>query len=169
MKTSKLFIFLLSVIIITFSSCGDDDDNYIDISSSNDIVGSWEITKVTFDIEGKNKEVVNAFKQYMKEFGNDYKGTYTFNTDGTFESIEMALGETIEESGTYKVSNSTIYAKEDGTGMEIAYKAAILNGSLVLISDGTDLIEKELNKQGMSLSDLQITKIGARLTLSKKG
>lgn len=169
MNVNKLFLVLFSFILfIGFSSCGDDDDKYVDISSANDIIGTWQITKATFEVEGKNKNAVSALKQSLKPLENDYKGTYTFNSDGTFESKETALNETHLEHGTYTVSNSTIYMYEESTGIRVTCKAAMLNGSLVLIFDGTDLVEEELNKEGMSLSQLQITKIAVRMTFSRK-
>lgn len=112
---------LLSLIIISFTSCSDDD-----LGSSSDLVGSWKLTSSHFYMK-LNGEVV------YDEEGEDVGEVITFNSDGTIYNdgevaewsyedgkIRLEYGEEVEYVPVKTLTSSKleieIYEKETDDG-----------------------------------------------------
>lgn len=112
---------LLSLIIISFTSCSDDD-----LGSSSDLVGSWKLTSCHFYMK-LNGEVV------YDEEGEDVGEVITFNSDGTIYNdgevaewsyedgkIRLEYGEEVEYVPVKTLTSSKleieIYEKETDDG-----------------------------------------------------
>ena len=68
MKKTKLVWFLFIFLFTTgFVSCGNnDEEEYVNLNNTKDLIGVWNINRASFDIAGKDKAIVNAIKNQLK-------------------------------------------------------------------------------------------------------
>jgi hypothetical protein len=92
----KKFVFLLLVLPLLNTACGEDDETFV---QQNYLVGKWEITK----IGSMNAQGAINYSNYVNDANCD-KDNYIFNSDLTFQKNDFVnLGTCTNQSitGTY--------------------------------------------------------------------
>ncbi|MDO7136708.1 lipocalin family protein [Algibacter lectus] len=138
MKTNTL-LFTVLILILTFSSCNDDEDSSTDPDFSNLIVGIWEI----------DKQLLN---DNNLDFEDECQAIETteFKMDGTFYITELdPVGEDCVEAnpslGNWTIQNSTItmnYSQVGDLTVDETYIFEILelsDSNLKIKTDSVDI------------------------------
>jgi hypothetical protein len=92
----KKFVFLLLVLPLLNTACGEDDETFV---QQNYLVGKWEITKTG----SMNAQGAINYSNYVNDANCD-KDNYIFNSDLTFQKNDFVnLGTCTNQSitGTY--------------------------------------------------------------------
>lgn len=111
----NFFFLLLCVSMVSFASCGDDDDNGPTVSMA-DIVGNWNVTMLS----SENEVVVANIGATTAYTTSNSTLTLTFNDDGSWTSggaftrTATLAGTPVDAmlngigSGTYTVNGGTV-------------------------------------------------------------
>lgn len=153
MKLNKLFFILLSVsVLVSFSSCGSDDDNF----SESDLFGTWGTTKVKASISTNNSRATKLINAFLSEFESEGQ-LFTFYEDGIYEEKDLSEYPYPYSSGTYRVKGNKLYLKEDGQPEEDMYVVSVSKNNLTMTANydpGIDLVEylwEELSAEEFNL------------------
>jgi len=105
-STVLIFILMLSLSLLMFSACGDDDPTGPGVDS---IVGVWKAETFTTSYGS----LTSPDSTEVIPFGTDtdFQFTLTINDDNTWSSVFVVLGITESDSGTWSVSGNTITIK----------------------------------------------------------
>lgn len=120
-KHNLIFFFTLVVTFALITSCEDKKDD--DDNNQNALVGTWELTKTTVDIEGFGTFTINA-----DEDNND---NLVISDDGTFSSTGEDEGESFSGNGTWTATNDKATFIGDGHTTVADYS---ISGSTLTIS-----------------------------------
>ena len=103
-STVLKFILMLSLSLLMFSACGDDDPTGPGVDS---IVGVWKaVTNTT-----SYGSLTSPDSTEVITFGTDMQFTMTINDDNTWSSVVVVSGETQSDSGTWSFSGNTVTFK----------------------------------------------------------
>lgn len=145
---------LLSIFIVSFTSCSSDDDNN---DQENLILGEWDASKFTmegtFIIEGNSVSfdgVANdlsgndiTFHQDNTVTGNsapfDMELNYVIN--GMPITMTQTMSSVMVHSGTWRKEGGFLYFKEAGSDEEVEYIIQTLNNSTLKITADQDNID----------------------------
>ena len=126
MKTSKLSMLLMGILLaLPFSSCSDDDDD--EGGSSSNIVGSWQSTS---DDEIDYYDPDNDDDEYYNPHFDDHL-FIIFYKDGTWEAAESGESENADDGAVYNTGTSRLHRYNYGTWSE-------KNGTITMISGYRD-------------------------------
>lgn len=108
-------LFVLSVFFFMFS-CGDDSPSEPKLVVDQNLVGTWELTKIITSVGSQNVELT------PEQAG--ISSTVTFNSDLTFSSISVdADSVRTEDTGTWGTLNGELTIKfSDGETKKSEYK-----------------------------------------------
>ena len=105
-STVLKLILMLSLSLLMFSACGDDDPTGPGVDS---IVGVWK--PLTSTIYYGSLTSPDSTDVSASGIDNDIQFTLTINDDNTWSSVFVFLGITESDSGTWSVSGNTITIK----------------------------------------------------------
>lgn len=131
----NLSIVFLVLISITFSSCGDDDENG---NNNTSIVGTWVLIRY---IDTNCSEPDDNGEQSVTCDDNDCT-TFIFNEDDTFQAIEIEDGMTLNNStGTYSINGNllTLTGVLSGFPINVAFEFSISDDLLTIVDNSADL------------------------------
>lgn len=166
------FILLCIGMVSSFSSCGDDDDNSIVITSEN-LAGTWDVSSLT----SENETLIVTGSTTTTNSSTPTALTITFNADGSwssagdFERTVVVLGnETLETvtgigSGTFTASGNIVTltgATNIGTSLNVVpfrVDAFTENVEVLLIAEEDDVVSVLGTETG--------TRFDARMTLER--
>lgn len=122
----RLFIALISVILLTYAC--SDDDNGSNTPSTDEIVGTWVMQNYEIKVAGQSSGLVDV---------SDTNLDVTFTEDGEFDGFLYNMqGTGYSGSGTYTLSDSKlIITDEDGEKTE--FTVSINGGNLKITSKET--------------------------------
>jgi len=106
-STVLKLILMLSLSLLLFSTCGDDDPTG---PATNELVGTWKFDKVTTyygSISTPDSTEVFASS-------SDFQITLTIKADNTWSIAAVFFGVTDNSSGTWSVSGNKLTIKETG-------------------------------------------------------
>ena len=102
------FILMLSLSLLMFSACGDDDPTG---PGTNELVGIWNAETNTIFYGS----ISSPDSTEVETFGGDVQVILTFMNENTFTLNVVVFGETIvSDSGTWSVSGNKITFKAPG-------------------------------------------------------
>ena len=118
----KLIVPIFAVLLGIFLSCEDKK-----AEEEDPLVGIWEMTKVTFTIEGTTVTI---------EADDQNNETYIFNENGTYSYSGEMDGEPDSGSGTWTATGNKLTLIEDGETIIIDY--SISGKTLTMSYSDTD-------------------------------
>ena len=104
-STVLKFILMLSLSLLIFSACGDDDPTGPGVDS---IVGVWKAVTSTTSYGS----LTSPDSTEVTTFGTDIQFTLTINDDNTWSVVFVVFGITESDSGTWSVSGNTLTIKD---------------------------------------------------------
>lgn len=125
-STFKIFTWILAVVVVSLTSCSDDEDPVIE--EANLVGGTWTYSRADAGNEIASA-LVDAFLQ---------GSTYTFSSDGTYEQLSTALGE-VSIDGTWEYDNATITLNAgDAITEEVWQVIELSTNTLAYINNSAD-------------------------------
>ncbi len=106
-STVLKLILMLSLSLLLFSACGDDDPTGPEADS---IVGVWKAETNTTSYGS----LTNPDSTEVTTFGSDISFTLTISADNTWTAVFVGFGLTDSSSGTWSLSGNTLTIKEPG-------------------------------------------------------
>ena len=109
----KLFFSVCAASLLLFSACSKDDDKDASEMSSTEIssmiVGTWQIIQEEWSYKEDGEKDSGVDKYAEGEW------TLTFNSDKTYTEteIEIASGETYEDTGSWRIEDNTLILDDD--------------------------------------------------------
>ena len=109
----KLFFSVCAASLLLFSACSKDDDKDVSEMSSTEIssmiVGTWQIIQEEWSGKEDGEKYSDVYKYAEGEW------TLTFNSDKTYTEteIEIASGETYEDTGSWRIEDNTLILDDD--------------------------------------------------------
>lgn len=137
----KKIVILIGAIILTFSSCGSDDDSSSTIGSIQDpIVGTWKYNAYFED--GVEQSLDNCVDQEVLIFSSDRSYSakyYSENSSNVCELSETIDGSWISDNN----SNYTINADSEFTTYNISFQANTFSYEDSYLDSEDNIIETE--------------------------
>ncbi|MEM1357245.1 MAG: hypothetical protein AAGF89_03560 [Bacteroidota bacterium] len=174
MRTTFFFLLFMSLFLI--SSCGGDDDSPPILITSEDIVGTWNLTGMDIDAKLSLTEMGQTESAPAVAFITNSSVMMTFNNDGTWSSTGMVLINTTYEesdmettelangigSGTYTITNGMLSIagidpeNETGVTAPVPYSIVSFQPNVELILNGNAMESTEFSGATFSV-DLKQT------------
>jgi len=145
---------LLSVFLVSFTSCSSDDDNG---GQEVTLIGKWNASQLTmegtFEEDGMTVEfsgIANDLTGNDATFKNDNTLTannapfdmeLTFTINGMPVTVTQPMSESMMTSGTWRKEGNMLYLKETGSDEEHAYTIETLNNTTLKLSGDQDSMD----------------------------
>ncbi len=141
-----LLLLLLPMSVILFTGCGDDDD---DDGGEDDLIGTWTVTGADLEImvggqtlqeyledQGFSSIEASALANLLEEefLGDDFTGTLTVNSDGTY-STDIG-GES--DSGEWTLNGDVLTITSEDPDEDIQMLTVTTLNSSTLVVEQTD-------------------------------
>ena len=118
-KTFFMSLFICLSVSFFLTHCSEDSTS----SNSSGLVGNWELTKMTIEVNGIKMEYTPAQLNYFI--------TLTISDDGTYSITTIDEEGTTNTSGTWTAQGNKLIIVEDGVTQEADYS---LSGNKLIIS-----------------------------------
>lgn len=113
-----LFLIMMTVSLVVFSSCGKDDDTAQDVDLKSYIVGTWHSYRMT--AFGNGKQVSADITK-----NNEYSALYVemnFSSNGTiiisgWQQNADGTSQWITENGTYTIDGHIVHVRENNVSV----------------------------------------------------
>lgn len=114
-----LFLIMMAVSLVVFSSCGKDDDTNQDVDLKSYIVGTWHSYRMT--AFGNGKQVSADVTK-----NNEYSAAYmemNFSSNGTviisgWQQNGDGTSRWITENGTYSIDGHIVHVRENNVSVD---------------------------------------------------
>ena len=127
-STVLKLILMLSLSLLMFSACGDDDPTGPGVDS---IVGVWK--PLTSTIYYGSLTSPDSTDVSASGIDNDIQFTLTINDDNTWSTVFEGFGITESDSGTYSISGNTITISNSDSTIDFV----VLGNTLTFTSSKT--------------------------------
>ena len=116
---SLIAFVMMAVVILSLTACGDDDDD-VNVGSTSELVGTWDIINTTYYSTGESPEV---------ESGDGAYWVFTADKLTVHDSEDLANGKSFDY--TYNSSSKELHI----AGYPLFHVTALSKGSLTLRSN----------------------------------
>jgi len=135
LKLITILIFIISLSVLFFVNCGDDNGNG---PAEHELVGTWELTKITIIVS----EVTTTLTPELA----DMYMTLVVNADNTFSMTQTQEGVTETDTGTWDPSESKAVFTVEGETIIVDYTVTGNKVTLSYWQEGQNVI-LEFTKQ----------------------
>ena len=162
---------LLSIFVISFTSCSSEDDN--GGQQADTLIGKWNASEFTMDGTFEEDGMTVEFSGIANDLtGNDatfksdntltannapFDMELTFNINGMPVTVTQPMSESMITSGTWRKEGNLLYLKETGSDEEHTYTIETLNNTTLKLTGDQDSIEVDDDFPDNAIFNVSIT------------